>query len=61
MFSIFDDPTQSELGSGYVEAPSVAEAIELIGDTRANLYPVPDRAGWCGDESKLLWAADERN
>jgi len=43
-FCITDDPDLPDLGRGFVRAATGEEALTLIGDTRANVYPCMDDA-----------------
>lgn len=41
-FCIADDPGRPDEGRGFVRAATATEALWLIGDTRANVYPCPE-------------------
>lgn len=43
-FCINDEPAQPDLASGYIEAPTIREAVRRLRDDRANVYELPD--GW---------------
>ena len=51
-FSINVSPQEPDIATGYVRAPDARKAIEIVGDSRVNVYPL---------HSDVLWPYAGRN
>jgi len=56
-FALNDDPARPDNGQGYIKAASVSEALRVVGDPSANLYPHPDPDLPAGASGPVVWEA----